>query len=197
MGQAFDDLMLQLGYSRYVGQGGDFGSHILRLMSVDAPDSLVSILSNMLSVAPSPDDMQRFAANLTTPEETALIGMLTDPAFSWTKTFWDIESQLPLQAALGLTDSPIAWMAWPYKGMRMLVPGYEWSIHELITWSLLNFIQGPYGTFRLYKEAKRVSPIVAPTSFLLAREKGSVKLMNDRRVFSMGCSHMLSNPRVC
>jgi pimeloyl-ACP methyl ester carboxylesterase len=156
MGQGFDHLMRQLGYTKYVGQGGDFGSHALRLMSADFPDSLVSILSNLFNVAPNATDLERFANNQTSPEETALISLLTDPAFSWTQAYWGIEKSVPLQVAIGLTDSPVAWIAWQYMGMRMLTPGYEWKTDELITWSMLNYIQGPYGGLRLYKEVDRV-----------------------------------------
>ncbi|KAF5008252.1 hypothetical protein FDECE_5450 [Fusarium decemcellulare] len=155
MGQGFNDLMAQLGYDKYVGQGGDFGSHILRTMSADFPTSLVSILSNLFNVSPNSTDLERFANNQTTPEETSLISMLTDPAFSWTAAYWDIEKSVPLQVAMSLTDSPVAWLAWQYMGMRMMTPGYEWKTEELITWSMLNYIQGPYGGFRLYKEADR------------------------------------------
>ena len=157
MGQAFDSLMQQLNYTTYVGQGGDFGSHILRLMSADFPDSLTSVLSNLFNVYPNATDLARYAKNQTTTEETLLLDYLTDPSHSWTSAYWDIEASVPLQAAIPLADSPVGWMAWQYMGMRMLSPGYDWGLEELITWSMLNFIQGPYGGFSAYKEAKRVS----------------------------------------
>jgi hypothetical protein len=127
---------------------------------------LVSILSNLFNVSPNSTDLERFANNQTTPEETALISMLTDPGFSWTAAYWDIEKSVPLQVAISLTDSPVAWLAWQYMGMRMLTPGYEWGTEDLITWSMLNYIQGPYGGFRLYKEADRVwTPTHVPSCF--------------------------------
>ncbi|VUC26897.1 unnamed protein product [Clonostachys rosea] len=155
MGQAFNHLMQQLGYTKYVGQGGDFGSHTLRYMAADFPDSVVSILSNLFSVAPTADDIARFQNNQTTPEETVMFQFMNDPGLTWTQDYWAIESSVPLQVAIGMTDSPIAWTAWQYMGMRSLSPGYDWGIEELITWSMLNYIQGPYGGLRLYKEAKR------------------------------------------
>lgn len=165
IGQAFNDLMAQLGYTKYVGQGGDFGSHTLRLMAPDFPDSLVSILSNLFSVAPNATDLERFANNQTTPEETALISMALDEGFSWTQAYWEIERTVPLQVAIGLTDSPVAWMAWQYMGMRLLTPGYDWGAEELVTWSMLNYIQGPYGGLRLYKEASRVRMVLYSPDF--------------------------------
>ncbi|GFP53067.1 epoxide hydrolase 1 [Trichoderma asperellum] len=155
MGQSFNSLMMQLNYSRYVGQGGDIGSHILRLMAADFPVSLVSMLSNLFSVSPNATDLERYAKHETSPDETAQISLLKNPDFSWTKAYWDIEASAPLQVSIGLTDSPVGWMAWQYMGMRMLSPGYDWGVDELITWSMLNYIQGPYGGIRSYKEAKR------------------------------------------
>uniref|UniRef100_A0A8H7N0B7 Epoxide hydrolase N-terminal domain-containing protein n=1 Tax=Bionectria ochroleuca TaxID=29856 RepID=A0A8H7N0B7_BIOOC len=107
------------------------------------------------TVAPSPDDIARFQNNQTTPEETIMFQFMNDPGLTWTQDYWAIESSVPLQVAIGMTDSPIAWTAWQYMGMRSLSPGYDWGIEELITWSMLNYIQGPYGGLRLYKEAKR------------------------------------------
>ncbi|KPM43813.1 hypothetical protein AK830_g2785 [Neonectria ditissima] len=178
MGQGFNDLMNQLGYTKYVGQGGDFGSHILRVMSPDFPDSLVSILSNLFNVTPNSTDLQRFANNQTSPEETALISLLTDPGFTWTKAYWDIEKSVPLQVAIGLTDSPIAWMAWQYMGMRMMTPGYEWDTEQLITWSMLNYIQGPYGGLRIYKEANREGVLHGVFPFV-KQPVGVVKYFGD------------------
>jgi hypothetical protein len=131
---------------------------------VDHPSSVVSILSNMFTVAPNATDLARFAANQTTPEETALIAGALDPNFSWTKAYWDLEKSVPIQAALGLTDSPVAWLSWQFLGMRILVPGYEWEKEEFVTWAMLNYIQGPYGGMRLYKEMNRVRILAADSA---------------------------------
>jgi pimeloyl-ACP methyl ester carboxylesterase len=44
-GQGFNNLMSQLGYSKYIIGGGDFGALTLRHMATDFPDSMVSVLS--------------------------------------------------------------------------------------------------------------------------------------------------------
>lgn len=72
-------------------------------------------------------------------------------------SFWGIEKLLPLQLAILLGDSPVGNNAWPYLGMRLFSPGYEWGVEELITWGMMLYIQGPYGSTRIYAELE--SPV--------------------------------------
>jgi len=154
-GAAFHQLMLQLGYERFVIQGGDFGSHTARYMGNAFPDSVVSILCNLYGVVANDTDLARQAANETTTEESAYIEFLS-PTVPFAQAFWDIEALIPLQMGILLTDSPVGNLAWPYMGMRGFTPGYEWAFEDLITWAMLLYIQGPYGSVRIYRELKRV-----------------------------------------
>lgn len=72
-GAAFNELMHQLGYARYVVQGGDFGSHTARYMGAMFPESVASILSNLWSVASNATDLVRQKANQTTAAEDRFI----------------------------------------------------------------------------------------------------------------------------
>ncbi|KAH8886251.1 alpha/beta-hydrolase [Thozetella sp. PMI_491] len=154
-GQAFQDLMKQLGYDKYVGQGGDFGAHTLRYMAADFPDSVVSILLNMFIVFPNATDYERYNNNQTTPDETAQLSLLQGSSFDLIQAQWGIEVNAPLNLAISVGDSPVGWVAWQYLGLRLLTSGYSWGVEDLITWSMLNYIQGPYGGFRMYHEAVR------------------------------------------
>lgn len=156
-GAAFHQLMLQLGYERYVIQGGDFGSHTARYMGAAYPNSVVSILCNLYGVTANETDRARQAANETTAEENAYIEFL-DSTEPFALAFWNLEAMVPLQLGILLTDSPVGNLAWPYLGMRAFVPGYEWAIDDLITWAMMLYIQGPYGSVRIYRELARVSP---------------------------------------
>lgn len=153
---AFHELMQQLGYDRFVVQGGDFGSHTSRYMGAMFPQSTVSILSNLWAVAPNATDLQRQAKNETTTEENSYIKSYeqTEPL---TQSFWGIEYVVPLQIGILLGDSPIGNLAWPYFGMLALAPGYQWGLKELIDWAMMLYIPGPYGSVRMYKELKRAS----------------------------------------
>ena len=44
MASAFHELMLRLGYPRYVSQGGDWGAIISELLAVQAPEGLLGVL---------------------------------------------------------------------------------------------------------------------------------------------------------
>src|ERR1700730_2736742 len=57
--QAWASLMERLGYQRYGGQGGDWGSGISRELALVAPEHLIGVHLNMLTpyVADEPDDL--------------------------------------------------------------------------------------------------------------------------------------------
>ncbi|KAH7146974.1 Alpha/Beta hydrolase protein [Dactylonectria estremocensis] len=101
---AFNELMRQLGYSKYVIQGGDFGGVILRYQAHLFPKHVVSALSNFWIIQPEENDMRRLAEGSATPDE------VIDPAIM------------------------------------------AWTPEEIITWSMMYYIQGPYGGMRFYKE---------------------------------------------
>lgn len=150
----FNALMHQLGYTRYVVQGGDFGSHTARYMGGMFPESVASILSNLWDVSPNETDFARQKANQTTPAEDQYIAV-SQQAKAFAQAFWGIEWAVPLQMGILLGDSPVGNVAWPYLGMRRLSPGYEWGIEELITWGMMLYIPGPYGSVRIYAELKK------------------------------------------
>ena len=65
-------------------------------------------------------------------------------------TAWS--SQHPLQLAVGMTDNPLGFATWIYDRMVRIVQHYNWAFDEIITWSMMYYIQGPYGGSRFYKE---------------------------------------------
>ncbi|KAL6720191.1 hypothetical protein ACLMJK_002112 [Lecanora helva] len=153
-GYAFHALMQQLNYTKYVIQGGDFGGVILRFMAADNPASVVSVLDNFWLVPPNTTDLQRYSQNLTTQDENTLIETLNafDTQLSGYRL---IQETRPLQIAIGMTDSPVGFAMWIYNLMINAVDHYAWTPEEIITWSMMYYIQGPYGGMRFYKEALR------------------------------------------
>jgi pimeloyl-ACP methyl ester carboxylesterase len=53
MASAFHELMLRLGYPRYVSQGGDWGAIISELLAVQEPEGLLGIHVNMPGTVPA------------------------------------------------------------------------------------------------------------------------------------------------
>ncbi|PON20329.1 hypothetical protein TGAM01_v210828 [Trichoderma gamsii] len=151
-GEAFNNLMHQLNYTHYVIQGGDLGGFINRFMASSHPESVLSVLSNFWLVQPNSTDFARYYAGNTTDDETYVI-----------EEFWNFENKSsgyrfeqqtsPLQIGYAMTDSPIGFAMYIYEFMFLTVQNYVWSAKELITWSLMYWIQGPYAGFRFYKES--------------------------------------------
>ena len=150
-GQAFNQLMLQLKYTKYVIQGGDFGGVILREMAAAFPDHVVSVLSNFWVVAPNATDLERYAKGQTSADENTTIKNIESYETNLIGYRAPMET-LPLQVAIALTDSPVGNAMWNYVIMFDAVDKYVWTPQEIITWSMMYYIQGPYGGTRFYKE---------------------------------------------
>ena len=71
IGEMWGLLMARLGYSRYVAQGGDWGSMVTQSMGMTEIQHCAGIHINMPIVAPDPDTMD----NLTAQEQSALVDM--------------------------------------------------------------------------------------------------------------------------
>ncbi|PNP45074.1 hypothetical protein TGAMA5MH_03123 [Trichoderma gamsii] len=151
--QAFNALMQKLGYPQYVMQGGDFGGMILRYQANMFPKNVITAHSNFWVMMPSEYDIQNLIVGATSEEETAFI--TTCEAFvNNDNGFRMIQQSKPIQAAYALTDSPMGNCLWLYTLMQLIIDprDFTWSLDEIITWSLMYYIQGPYGGMRMYKE---------------------------------------------
>ena len=153
-GYAFHALMEQLGYTHYVIQGGDFGGTILRYMAGDNPSAVLSVLDNMWIIPPNATDLQRYSLGLTSADENTTIETINvfDSELSGYRL---IQETKPLQVAIGMTDSPVGFAMWIFNLMINAVDHYIWTPEEIITWSMMYYIQGPYSGMRFYKEVLR------------------------------------------
>lgn len=159
MGETFNNLMTQqLSSPKYVIQGGDFGGFTLRYMAGQFPNSVISSLSNFFIVPPNSTDLARYAAGTTSEEENYQIEQL-DTFNKYYAGYRDIQQTRPEQLAIAMTDSPIGFAAWIYDFMFNHVDAYAWTPQEIITWSMMYYIQGPYGGMRMYKELAKVRTI--------------------------------------
>jgi len=113
IGRMWGTLMARLGYSRYVAQGGDWGSMITQSMGMTETEHCAAIHINMPIVAPDPDTM----AELTPLEQAALVDMGTymETGSGYSKQ----QSTLPQTLGYGLADSPIGQMAWVVEKFYM------------------------------------------------------------------------------
>jgi pimeloyl-ACP methyl ester carboxylesterase len=86
MAGAFHELMLRLGYPRYVSQGGDWGAIISELLAVQAPKGLLGIHVNMPGTVP-PDVLRHLRNFDAAPAELSEREKLAyDRLINWLRT---------------------------------------------------------------------------------------------------------------
>lgn len=143
--------MLQLNYTSYVIQAGDWGGIVLRYLAGQHPANVVSVLSNFFVVAPNATDIERYYANRTTPDETAYITNVQ--TYGNNSGYRLLMGETPLQLVDAMTDSPLGNLAFEWTTMKQLSdPTYEWTLDQIITWSMMYWIPGPYSSMRHYRE---------------------------------------------
>lgn len=117
MASAFHDLMLRLGYQRYVSQGGDWGAIISEILAVKAPVGLLGIHINMPGTVP-PTILRQIRnfdpapSELSAREKIAyerLLHFYRD-GFGYAAMM----NQSPQTISYGLADSPVAMAAYYY-----------------------------------------------------------------------------------
>jgi pimeloyl-ACP methyl ester carboxylesterase len=115
--QAFHQLMLRLGYPRYVSQGGDWGAIISEVLAVQNPDGLLGIHINMPGTVP-PEILRHLRnfdpapTSLSAPEKKAydrLLHFYRD-GFGYAAMM----NQSPQTIGYALADSPVAMAAYYY-----------------------------------------------------------------------------------
>ncbi len=122
--RAWAELMLRLGYTRYVAQGGDVGAGVTDAMGRQAPDGLIGIHTNLLVPAlsgtmPTDNDEERAAAAQIATFQQSGNGYFVEM------------STRPQTIGYALLDSPVALAAWMidhdtdayYKIARAFVDG--------------------------------------------------------------------------
>src|SRR5713101_9926059 len=108
-------LMRRLGYTRWVAQGGDWGSLVATAIGVMKPDDCAAIHVNMPLVFPEPDQLQDMDAF-----EQAAVASLAH----WEEKgsgYFKQQSTRPQTLGYGLADSPVGQAAWIYEKLS------QWS----------------------------------------------------------------------
>src|SRR5258706_6334956 len=125
--RAWAELMKRLGYTRYVAQGGDWGTAISSAMARQAPAGLLGIHINLPATIPP-----EVGAALGTggpappgpsPQEEAVFDALVTYAKKGNSAYFVMMTARPQTIGYGVTDSPAFLAAW------MLVhPGFaQWT----------------------------------------------------------------------
>jgi len=109
IGQAWEELMQRLNYTRYVAQGGDVGSQVTDAMGRLGLDGLIGIHTNLLT--PALGNPEALSESPPSTEERAALAALAE--FQATGNGYFVEQATrPETIGYALLDSPIALAAW-------------------------------------------------------------------------------------
>jgi epoxide hydrolase len=150
---AWVELMGRLGYSRYVAQGGDWGSAVTSAMGRIAPPGLAAIHLNMVLAFPGGEDM----ASLTESEQKGLADMqrFTEKGSGYSA----LQSTRPQTLGYALTDSPVGQAMWIYEKLAEWcdngdAPGSVLSFDDMLDNIMLYWLPGnAASSARLYWES--------------------------------------------
>ena len=152
-------LMLKLGYTQYVTQGGDWGFHITRTIGLLYPESCKASHLNVTECFPPSvfkhpllwlqDKLIPYSAH-----ERAGLERIVEHRASGVG--YDILQQTrPQTISYALADSPVAVLAWMYEKLRSWTDDYAWTDDEVLTWVCIYWYStaSPAASVRIYYEA--------------------------------------------
>ncbi|HEY0227240.1 MAG TPA: alpha/beta fold hydrolase [Mycobacterium sp.] len=153
---AADDVMSQLGYTRYVAQGGDWGALVVRYLGERYSDRVAAIHTNMLF---SPFDGDGSDA-MTGVTETELAAMITSAErMAGGTAYMELQGTRPHSLGFGLHDSPVGLAGWileKFHAWSDTRAGMSIRTDRLIDNLMLYWLTGTAtSAARLYCEAAR------------------------------------------
>jgi epoxide hydrolase len=101
-------LMAQLGYDRYIPQGGDLGAWVTTVLAVIDAEHVIGTHLNFLITPPSGDPADLAGLEPSDFAKLGRLGQFVDHGTGYMK----IQSTRPQTLAYGLTDSPVGQLAW-------------------------------------------------------------------------------------
>ncbi|KAK7023640.1 hypothetical protein VNI00_016602 [Paramarasmius palmivorus] len=147
-------LMLALGYTEYVTQGGDWGSAITRFMSVDYGGAHIKAWHTnapMAFIPPEGDDPSKYR-----PQD---LKRLERKQWFQQKSsgYFQEQSTQPQTIGYSLADSPVGLLAWIYEKLVTWTDAYSWDDDELLTWISIYWFSraGPAASVRIYYEVTK------------------------------------------
>jgi pimeloyl-ACP methyl ester carboxylesterase len=153
MTATMNKLMLALGYDKYIAQGGDWGSMLVRVLGHNHSEHCVGIHLNFLASPPpsvwrAPFTLAKLVFCYVTGWWGEFDGKMLKRATWWMQDeagYFTVQGTKPLTLAHTLTDSPFGTLCWireKVNGLRE--PDFEWEDEEIITWSMVR--ESPSGT---------------------------------------------------
>ncbi|CAI7628050.1 unnamed protein product [Penicillium crustosum] len=158
--ECFANLMQNLGYERYVCQGGDWGSSIVRYMALNHSDAVRAIHINMFLAIPpvkekSPTKWTRYKQNDYSDQELRDLDRT-----KWFATkergYQRIQESKPVTLGYAFHDSPVGMLAWFVGKLKAWTDNYPWTPDEVIHWAFIHYQGSPSAAMQIYEEAEVV-----------------------------------------
>ena len=153
---AVDDVMGQLGYARYVAQGGDWGALVVRYLGEHYAHHVAAIHTNML-FAPFDGDGSDAMTGVTESELAAMITSAERMAGG--TAYMELQGTRPHSLGFGLHDSPVGLAGWileKFNAWADIRDGMPIRTDRLIDNLMLYWLTGTAtSAARLYCEAAR------------------------------------------
>lgn len=157
-------LMIKLGYTEYVTQGGDWGWSILRAVGLLYPNHCKASHFNMI-----PGQQPTWSKHpiLALQHATTAYTERESQGFKRNKWFEEeaygynlLQSTKPQTVSSALADSPVALLGWIYEKLHDWTDDYPWSDDEILTWISIYWFStaGPEANVRIYHEATHPAP---------------------------------------
>ncbi|KAJ5093123.1 hypothetical protein N7456_008984 [Penicillium angulare] len=160
--ETFHKLMLKLGYSQYVTQGGDLGFWITRSMGLLYPDHCRASHMNMIVSQPP-----KWSSNPLLALQHAIQPYSTHESNGRERSAWFeregfgynlLQRTKPQTIGAALSDSPVALLTWIYEKLHDWSDSYPWTEDEILTWVSIYWfsVAGPEASVRVYYEGSHL-----------------------------------------
>ncbi|KAI0259491.1 Alpha/Beta hydrolase protein [Gloeopeniophorella convolvens] len=157
--ELFNKLMVSLGYTEYVTQGGDRGRLLtLTTASIYGPKHVKASHTNAPVAEPLTFRRNpfRFIKYMVTPYSAQEVQAAADAErFLRVGAGYSLEhSTKPQTIGYSLEDSPVGLLAWIYEKLVAWTDAYPWTDDEVLTWISIYWFSraGPTASVRIYYE---------------------------------------------
>ncbi|KAJ3922950.1 Alpha/Beta hydrolase protein [Lentinula edodes] len=155
-------LMLALGYTEYVTQGGDWGASITKEIARRYGGEHSKAWHINLILAGPPETQDR--SSYTVIEKDGLARLQEYKRSG--NGYYRIQATKPQTLGYSLADSPVGLLAWIYEKLVNWTDAYLWTDDEVLTWVSIYWFSraGPAASLRIYYEVERAGQGIGRTS---------------------------------
>ncbi|CAI6331167.1 unnamed protein product [Periconia digitata] len=171
--EAVHKVMLALGYTQYIVQGGDIGYLVSRFLVLKYPNHVKAHhISNAAPAEPNEELHPKLHAKVKdTPLSSGeLEGLGRTEHFSKEGNgYYKKQATKPQTVGYFMADSPSGLLAWLLEAFHDWVDDYKWTDDEILTWISIYYFSraGPASSSYIYyaMEHAEVSPFVAAQKY--------------------------------